>query len=195
MSPLKSSRFLDQYKQREIDFWGITIQNEPFDGEITNFTFNCNGMTAEIQRDFLYQTLGPVLYAAGYTKDKLKIMIMDDQRGFAKNWADVILGDKKASAYASGLAFHWYLNTMTSVDVLDYIHQKYPEFFLLSSEACEGSSGETEKVSLGSWQRAENYANDIIQVSGHLIQMKSTIKFQHRIYNTTRPDGWIGTWP
>ena len=143
----------------------MTIQNEPYDGTLNNFSFNCNGMTPEEQRDFIVKTLVPALKSAGYGKDTLKLMIVDDQRPFIGKWCDTILSDPKASELVAGIAFHWYLNMLTSPDILDEMHRKYPSHFLLSSEACEGSSPlDSEKVSLGNWQRAENYAYDIIQV-------------------------------
>src|SRR5699024_6691350 len=110
-------------------------------------------------------TLGPMLNASGYGKDHLKLMVIDDQRPFLGKWCDVILADKRAAQYVSGIAFHWYLNMLTSPDVLDEVRKKHPDYFLLSTEACEGSSPwvpNSKKVSLGDWQRAENYAYDII---------------------------------
>jgi glucosylceramidase len=78
-------------------------------------------------------------------------------------WADTILKDKEAAQYVSGIAFHWYSNSRTSEwpDILlDNIHNKYPNHFLLSSEACH-----LEGVGTGRWDFGEHYAHDIIRVS------------------------------
>lgn len=144
----------------------MTVQNEPLDGTLNGFKFNCLGMSAEQQRDFVAKVLGPKLNASGYGADKLKLMMMDDQRPLITKWSDTILSQPEAAQYIAGVAFHWYFNTFSSPDVLETFHQKYPNHFLLSSEACEGSGPfDVEKVSLGSWQRAENYAHDILTVS------------------------------
>lgn len=129
-----------------------------------NFSFNCMAMSPEQQRDFLFHVLGPKLNSSGYGKEKLKVMIADDQRPLLAKWADTVLNQTDlAKEYVAGLAFHWYINKLTPPDVLDQIAAKYPEYFLLSTEACEGSSPfDEKKVELGSWLRAENYAADII---------------------------------
>jgi len=143
----------------------VTAQNEPFDGEIQGFGFNSMGFTAQQQRDFILKDLGPTLEAAGYGPNKLKLMIVDDQRPFVNQWANVILKDNETAKYISGIAFHWYLNSMTSPTVLDTTYNQFPDYFLISAEACEGfNSLEAEKVLLGNWGRAENYAYDIITV-------------------------------
>ena len=118
----------------------------------------------ELQRDFIKLDLGPKLAASGYGPDKLKIMIMDDQRMLLPEWANIVLSDADASQYVSGIGFHWYTNALAPPELLDLTHQAHPDKFILSTEACEGSSPlEPQKVVLGSWQRAENYAKDIIE--------------------------------
>lgn len=93
---------------------------------------------------------------------------MDDQRPFLMQWANVVLADPQAARYVSGVAFHWYMNTMTSPNVLEEFHQKYPGFFTLSSESCIVDIMSEGKVSLGNWLRAEEYARDIItDLLGH----------------------------
>lgn len=146
--------------------WAITTQNEPFDGLLPNFTFNCLGFTAEEMRDFIKTDLGPTLVNAGYPIEKLKVITMDDQRPFINKWANTVFKDVNATEYVSGLGIHWYLDEATPPTLLDEVHRDFPDKFLLYTEACEGSGlFEPEKVSLGSWLRGENYANDIIEVS------------------------------
>ena len=59
-------KFLDTYKEQGIDFWGLTAQNEPWDGTVPDFTFNAMGWNATTQRDWIVEHLGPALEAAGY---------------------------------------------------------------------------------------------------------------------------------
>lgn len=146
--------------------WGITVQNEPFDGLLPGFVFNCMAFKPEEERDFIANDLGPALKKAGYGVDKLKLMIMDDQRSFINQWADIVLKDNASSQYVSGIAFHWYANSISPPEVLDKVLEKYPDYFLLNTEACEGSNPfNNEKVSLGNWDRAESYSYDIIKVA------------------------------
>ena len=49
-----------------VDFWGLTAQNEPWDGTVPDFTFNAMGWNATTQRDWIVEHLGPALEAAGY---------------------------------------------------------------------------------------------------------------------------------
>lgn len=161
-------RFLDAYKELGIDFWGLTTGNEPIDGLFPDFPFNCMAFTPESQRGFVKLDLGPVLSAAGYGSDKLKLMIMDDSRMLLPIWANEVLKDANASKYISGIAFHWYQNGLAPASLLDFTHDFHPDMFLLASEACEGYEFyATDKVILGSWERAESYALDIIQDLSH----------------------------
>ena len=152
--------------------WGLTIQNEPFDGLLPGFAFNCMAFKPEQERDFIASDLGPTLKKAGYGIDKLKLMIMDDQRTFIKQWADTVLKDNASAQYVSGIAFHWYANLLSPVEDLDRVNAKYPDYFLLSTEACEGTTlTNKETVSLGNWNRAESYAYDIIKVILNLCEV------------------------
>jgi glucosylceramidase len=69
-----------------------------------------------------------------------------------------------AEKYVSGVAVHWYMDALAPAFALDDVHKKFPSKFLLATEACEGADPWQEKVVLGSWDRAESYAHDIIEV-------------------------------
>ena len=80
------------------------------------------GFTAKQERDFIKQDLGPTLVQHGH--DDVKVMILDDQRMFLPQWADVILGDKDAAKYVSGVAVHWYLDWIAPVSDLTKTHER-----------------------------------------------------------------------
>lgn len=91
-----------------------------------------------------------------------------------------VLSNKEASPYISGIALHWYKDSGSSTNILDRIHQAFPDKFLFATEACEGSfSQQTEKVDLGSWDRAASYATDIISVRHDLMLNKMFLKVAH----------------
>jgi glucosylceramidase len=115
------------------------------------------------QRDFIKLNLGPTLNKAGYNPNKFKLMIIDDNVWNLQKWSDSILGDKDAAKWVSGMAIHWYGNSRTTGypdTLLDSIHQKHQNTFLISSEACD-----LESVGDGKWDIGEAYAHDIIRVS------------------------------
>lgn len=64
----------------------------------------------------------------------------------------------------SGLGVHWYENGIFSRSRMSETHDVDPSKFILATEACAGSVPGEKKVVLGSWERAEQYADDIIQV-------------------------------
>lgn len=161
-------KFLEEYKHFNISFWGLTLQNEPIDGFISNFPFQAMGWTPEMQRDFIVKDLGPILH--GYQYDKLKLMIFDDQRPLMYHWAKVILSDPEVQKYVSGIAVHWYEDLAYTSIVLDKTHNMFPNYFILGTEACFGSyPWNYPKVALGSWNRAESYSKDIIEDLNHWV--------------------------
>ena len=150
--------YLNAYKEHNITHWGITIQNEP----LGDFGFNAMLYTAEQQRDFLANTLGPELERSGWGTDKLTVMIWDFNMVNMTDWVKTIFADKTASKYAQGTAIHWYdrFHNITK-DAITESHNFYPDKFILATEACEGRQ---KGVKLGKWSLAENYADDILQV-------------------------------
>eukprot|EP00094_Tigriopus_californicus_P008405 TCALIF_08098-PB protein Name:"Similar to Gba Glucosylceramidase (Mus musculus)" AED:0.13 eAED:0.13 QI:29/0.92/0.8/1/0.92/0.93/15/0/1019 len=161
-------KFLDDYKREVVQFWGLTAQNEPLHGSAFDFKFNCMGWNASQQRIFVVNNLGPALELAGY--GDLQLMVFDDQRSFLSDWADEVMSDPKADAYIDGFAVHWYLDNWVDLPfVLNLVHEKYPNKFILYSEACNGDV-EPEDVSLGSWNRGEKYLHNILEnINYHVV--------------------------
>ena len=76
-----------------------------------------------------------------------------------------VFSSEEARKYVSGIAVHWYEDFITPSLALSSTHKKFPDKFLLATEACAGSMPwDIPKVALGSWKRGEDYAHDIIQV-------------------------------
>ncbi|XP_065292508.2 lysosomal acid glucosylceramidase-like isoform X3 [Dermacentor albipictus] len=161
-------RFVQEYERQGVPMWGLTTQNEPTSGIVPLYPWQAMGFTPQTQRDFIKQDLGPELTKAGYGPHRLKLMIFDDNRIGVWYWANVVLGDREAAKYVSGVAVHWYKNWLMGPWVLNMVHNSYPGMFILPSEACTGYNSEPEyKVMLGSWSRAEQYATDILQNLNH----------------------------
>jgi len=100
---------------------------------------------------FLAQYLGPELRS---THPELAIMIFDHNKGDAENWANSIFGNSTQSNFADGIAVHWYDGDQ--FDALSNIHGKYPDKFILPTEACNCPP------STDNWGYGENYGHDIM---------------------------------
>lgn len=160
-------KFVQAYKDHEIDIWGLTAQNEPIDGMIPGFSFQCLGWTPEMQRDFIAMDLGPALEAAGL--GHVKLMILDDQRALLPFWAEIVLTDPAAAKYIAGIAVHWYLDLIVPTKFIDITYDKFgKDFFILNTEACEQDLiNKNKSVELGAWYRGERYFYDILQDLKH----------------------------
>ncbi|CAH1798081.1 unnamed protein product [Owenia fusiformis] len=161
-------KFLQAYESHGIHVWGLTAENEPTMGLRTDYLFQAMGFTAEMQRDFIAQDLGPALWDNGYKN--VKLMILDDMRLMLPGWAETILQFPEAAKYVSGVGVHWYTDFIVPIIGVDKTHESFPDKFILSTEACEGSLPfESRSPQLGSWDRGESYAHSIIEDLNHWI--------------------------
>ncbi|XP_037563125.1 lysosomal acid glucosylceramidase-like isoform X1 [Dermacentor silvarum] len=161
-------RFLQEYEKRGVPIWGLTAQNEPSSGMLLHHSWQALGFTPQTERDFIKLDLGPALAEAGYGAGKLKLMMFDDTRLGIRLWARTVLGDPEAAKYVHGVAVHGYRDGLAGPGVLDKVHENFPDKFILPTEACSGYNRKTgHGVKLGSWERAEEYAADILQNLNH----------------------------
>ncbi|XP_077455890.1 lysosomal acid glucosylceramidase [Stigmatopora argus] len=155
-------RFLEEYAKYNLTFWGVTTGNEPTAGYVTNYSFQALGFTPEEQRDWVAMDLGPALHASSFPHTH--VLILDDNRVLLPHWAKVVLSDIHAAQYIHGVAVHWYSDGLIPAgSSLGTTHELYPEYYLFGTEACAGWTGKDQGVTLGSWQRAEKYAHDILE--------------------------------
>ncbi|KAA8591650.1 hypothetical protein FQN60_017024, partial [Etheostoma spectabile] len=148
--------------------WMKTNGNEPSAGQITNYSFQALGFTPEEQRDWVALDLGPALQASSHPRTH--VLILDDNRLLLPHWAKVVLNDIHAGRYIHGVAVHWYMDSLVPAEIsLGVTHHLYPEYYLFATEACSGWSPLDRGVKLGSWDRAEQYAHDIIEDLNHYV--------------------------
>jgi glucosylceramidase len=149
-------KFIESYENEGIPVWGLTIQNEPM---ATQRWESCI-YTADEERDFLKNFLGPTLDEAGFS-DK-NIVVWDHNRDLISNRANTIFEDPEASKYAWGIGFHWYetwTGSLPNYDNLKNIKDSFPAKNLLFTEGCqEGFNNER----LHHWPNAERYGNSMI---------------------------------
>lgn len=126
------SKYFDAYKKEGINFWGITVENEPH-GNGNNWEsmlFSPKEMT-----DFVEYHLGPQLKKDGY--EKIKILGYDQNRAGLKEWVDEMYRNKTSSKYYAGTAHHWYESTYdVFANDLQYAHKKNSSKHLINTEAC-----------------------------------------------------------
>jgi len=126
-------KFINAYQKEGMPIWGLTIQNEPM---ATQKWESCI-YTAEEERDFLKNYLGPTLKKAGLG-DK-KITVWDHNRDLLVQRATTILDDPEANKYVWGVGFHWYEN-WTGGDQMwsnvGEVNKLYPNKNLLFTEGC-----------------------------------------------------------
>ena len=94
--------FIKAYEKQGVPVWGLSVQNEP----MAKQTWESCIYTADEERDFIKNHLGPALWKNGL-KDK-KLIAWDHNRDLVYHRASTILGDPEASRYVWGIGFHWY---------------------------------------------------------------------------------------
>jgi len=149
-------KFIQAYEKEGIPIWGITVQNEP----MATQTWESMLYTAEEERDFLKDYLGPTMHAAGYA-DK-KIIVWDHNRDMMLYRAQVILGDPEAAKYAWGLGFHWY-ETWAGFDPMfrnvAAVTEAFPDKPVLLTEA---AVEKFDPARYQHWPNAERYGTSMI---------------------------------
>ena len=102
------TKFIKEYEKAGVPVWGLSIQNEPMAKQIWESCI----YTAEEERDFLKNHLGPTMEEEGL-KDK-KIIVWDHNRDMMYQRAQTYFDDPEASKYIWGIGFHWYCLLYTS---------------------------------------------------------------------------------
>ncbi len=142
------TKYLNAYKKHNINFWGITVINEPH-GNGNNWEsmlFSPQEMT-----HFVKNHLGPQL-----KKDYPNIAILgyDQNRIDLKNWVDEMYKNQENAKYYDGVAVHWYDSTYDFFpNELQYAHQKSPNKYIIQTEACIDAEIPVWKNDTWYWQK------------------------------------------
>ena len=150
------AKFIKAYEDEGIPVWGLTIQNEPMAVQRWESCI----YTAEEERDFLKNYLGPTLEKEGLG-DK-KIVVWDHNRDLISERANTIFEDPEASKYVWGIGFHWYetwTGGLPKYDNLKNIKESFPSKNMLFTEGCQ-EGFDTERMHY--WPNAERYGNSMI---------------------------------
>ena len=149
-------KFLDAYQAEGIPVFAISLQNEP----MAKQTWESMLYTAEEERDFLKNHLGPTIRASSHAGTK--IVVWDHNRDMMVHRANVIFGDPEAAQYAWGMGFHWY-ETWAGFDPMfenvGRVHEAWPDKVLLLTEA---TVEKFDWSQVQRWSNGERYGTSII---------------------------------
>jgi glucosylceramidase len=150
------AKFIRAYQKEGIPVWGLTVQNEPMATQIWESCI----YTAEEERDFLKNYLGPTLRREGLS-DK-KIIVWDHNRDLIYQRASTLLNDPVAAKYAWGVGFHWYEDWSGGDQVFENVkkvHETYPAKNILFTEGCNGPFNMNK---INDWNWGERYGRSMI---------------------------------
>ncbi|MBZ4041646.1 glycoside hydrolase family 30 protein [Flavobacterium hibisci] len=150
------AKFIKEYEKEGIPIWATSVQNEP----MATQTWESCLYTAEDERDFLKNFLGPTLKKEGL--GNVKIIAWDHNRDLMVQRANVIFSDPEASKYVWGMGFHWY-ETWTGAQPMfenvARVHEAYPDKKLIFTEGCI-ERFDASKYQF--WPNAERYGTSMI---------------------------------
>ncbi len=147
-------KFIEAYAAEGVPIWAVSVQNEPM---ATQRWDSCI-YSAEAERDFVRDHLGPALHAAGLAH--VKVIVHDHNRDELLQRAATIYADPEAAKYVWGAGFHWYVED--HFDHVQGLHDAWPDKALLFTEGCQEGGPHH-----GEWALAERYARSIIQDLNH----------------------------
>jgi glucosylceramidase len=149
-------KFIKAYEREGIPVWGISVQNEPM---ATQRWESCI-YSAEDERDFLKNYLGPTMQRAGL--GDRKIIAWDHNRDLIYQRASMILADPKAARYVWGIGYHWYEPWSGGDQMFDnvrLVHETFPDKKLFFTEGCVDSF---KAEDLHNWRLGEAYGRSMI---------------------------------
>jgi len=142
-------RFIEAYEAEGVPIWGVSVQNEPAAVQRWDSCI----YTAEEERDFVRDFLGPELEAARL--GHVRIVIWDHNRDLMVERARTVFSDPDAARYVWGTGFHWYGEDC--FDHVQQVHDAWPDKQLLFTEGCQEGGPHH-----GSWDLGERYARSMI---------------------------------
>lgn len=145
-------RFVHAYEAEGVPIWGVSVQNEP----AAQQRWDSCLYSAEEERDFVRDHLGPALHEAGL--GHVKIIIWDHNRDLMVERAHVVYDDADAARFVWGTCFHWY--GPEAFDHVQQVHDAWPDKHLLFTEGCQ--EGGPHVGPIESWEVGERYARNIV---------------------------------
>ncbi len=146
------AKFVHAYEAAGIPVWGLTVQNEPMAVQRWESCI----FSAEAERDFVRDHLGPTLQRRGLGDRKL--IVWDHNRTLMYDRARVMLEDPAAAKFVWGVGFHWYVND--SYENVKRVQEAFPNVNLLLTEACLYP---WDRAKMTEWHWGERYGTSILR--------------------------------
>ena len=146
------SRYLEEYKKEGIDFFAVTIQNEP---KAVQGWESCI-WTGKEEGEFAADFLRPTLDKKGF--GETKIMVWDHNKERIMERARESMSVPGAEKAIWGVAFHWYSGD--HFDNLRMAYELYPDKPLIATE--NNSAGVRGGDVKDCWEAIEKYAKETI---------------------------------
>jgi glucosylceramidase len=149
-------QFIRAYEKQGIPIWGISVQNEP----MAKQTWESCNYTAEEERDFVKNFLGPTMQRSGQAAKK--IIGWDHNRDLIYHRANTLLSDPNCAKYLWGIGFHWYEDWTGGGKIFDNVrrvHESFPGTHLLFTEGCAERFSQAQ---LNEWKWGEAYGRNLI---------------------------------
>jgi glucosylceramidase len=138
-------KYLDAYAAEGVKLWGLTPVNEPLGN---SGMWESMHFSAESQNEYIKKHLGPAIKNSDH--GDIRLMIFDQNRDHLEEWAEVMFSDPETAPYLYGVAVHWYSSTFkVHEDILERVHQRFPEFAILHSEGCIDDLGKPAPDGVG----------------------------------------------
>jgi len=144
-------KFIKVYEKEGIPIWGLSVQNEP----MANQKWESCIYTAEDERDFIKNYLGPTLHKSGMADKKL--IIWDHNRDLMYQRASTILEDPDAAKYIWGTGFHWYMHD--DFENVKRVNEAFPGKNLLFTEGCADIY---DAAKINDWKYGELYGKSMV---------------------------------
>lgn len=149
-------KFIKAYESLGIPVWGLSVQNEP----MAKQKWESCIFTAEEERDFVKNFLGPTLHKNDFGDKKL--IAWDHNRDLIYQRASILFGDSVAAKYIWGLGFHWY-ETWTGSGMqfenLKRVKEAFPDKNLVFTEGCVEKFGLDR---INDWSLGERYGYSMV---------------------------------
>lgn len=144
-------KFIQTYEKEGIPIWGLSVQNEPMAVQKWESCI----YTAEDERDFIKNYLGPTLHKNGMADKKL--IIWDHNRDLMYQRASTVLEDPEAAKYVWGTGFHWYVHD--DFENVKRVREAFPAKNLLFTEGCADTYDASK---INDWKYGEMYGKSMV---------------------------------
>ncbi|MBC8367945.1 glycoside hydrolase family 30 protein [bacterium] len=135
--------YIQSYAKDGISIWALTPQNEP--GHADHARWDTCYWSAEWQREFIADYLGPEMSAAGLLDTEnleagVQLYAFDHNKADLLDFVPVVLDDPNAAKYVRGIAIHWYAINLGGKsdfrgEAIAELCERYPDKTILHTES------------------------------------------------------------